>query len=155
MILSIDLHIDAMGLTAMSIRQKNMLKLPYRENGAAVIKQLQQIPIEFKRPTDPKNMKLVGIINYHPPTACKTRTQSLNVRKKVMRRKNIRNVEKDDDKENEDHHIDWKPVGHYVAICERRDGSWVLYDNQKKKKKKIVRKSLDVQIALMLYAVAR
>lgn len=126
---------------------------PYRENGAAVIKQLQQIPIEFKRPTDSKNMKLVGIINYHPPTACKTRTQSLNVRKNVMR-KNVRNVEKDDDKENEDHHIDWKPVGHYVAICKRIDGSWVLYDDQKKREK-IVRKSLDVQIALMLYAVAR
>lgn len=120
---------------------------PYDMNGAAVTKQLKDIPIQFTRPTDSKKMKLVGIVNYHPPTIFETRSE--NSKKKVMKedKKGKKSVQSDN-KEN------IKRIGHYVAICKRRDGSWICYDDRKPKPKR-VRKTMDVQVALMLYAVEK
>lgn len=97
-------------------------------------------------------MTLVGIVHYYPPTVSRTRTEGIKSMK--LHQKGMKTKKNNSNKENSAEEVEWKPVGHYVAICKRRNGSWVMYDDQKSKERE-VRENLEVHIALMLYVLER
>ena len=48
---------------------------------------------------------------------------------------------------------DLKPIGNFVAIALRTDGSWILYDDARDREKR-VSKNFPAEVCLIMYALA-
>lgn len=78
-------------------------------------------------------MKLVGLVHFYPPIqTTSSATLTMNHGNSGV--------------------VNFKPVGHYVAICLRRDGSWVQYDDRKNNEKRLSQ-NFKAEIALLIYAL--
>ena len=69
-------------------------------------------------------MKIVGVVHYYAPTLCNEKTGQMEKTDTI-------------NKENFEIEKDLKPIGHFVAIALRTDGSWILYDDARDREKRV------------------